>query len=71
VLDIIKTTLENALGLEEAKTMELKLTHGFNSSRGGVDNNPLDHEPPRWFLDHSGVDRPSYPGSEDAQNFML
>ncbi len=71
VLDIIKTTIENALGLEEAKTMELKLTLGINSSRGGVVNNPLAHEPPRWFLDHSGVDRPSYAGSDDAQNFLL
>ena len=67
VLDIIKTTLENALGLEEAKTMELKLKYGFNSARGGVDNNPNDHIPPRWCLEQPEVDRPSSPESDDAE----
>ena len=50
VLDIIRTTNESALGLEEAKTMELKLTYGWNSTRGGTWNAPHDHSPPGWFL---------------------
>ena len=39
VLEILRTSEESALGLEEAKTMEYKLTFGFNSTRDGVDNN--------------------------------
>ena len=58
VLDIIKTTIENALGLEEAKTMELKLRFGWNSTRGGTWNAPHDHPPPKWFLDQPEVDIP-------------
>ena len=50
VLDIIRTTKESALGLEEAKTMELKLAYGWNSTRGGTWNAPHDHSPPGWFL---------------------
>ena len=49
VLEIHRTKLESALGLEEAKTMEYKLNYGFNSARGGVDNNPADHAPPGWW----------------------
>ena len=71
VLDTYKTTIENALGLEEAKTMELKLTYGWNSTRGGTWNSPDDHAPPRWFIDQPGVDRPSTPGSDDAENYLL
>ena len=71
VLDIIKTNLDNALGLEEAKTMELKLTYGWNSTRGGTWNAPNDHAPPRWFLEQSPVGRPSNPHSEDDQNYLL
>ena len=69
--DIIKTSLDNALGLEEAKTMQLKLTYGWNSTRGGTWNAPNDHAPPRWFLEQSPVDRPSNPHSEDDQNYLL
>ena len=71
VLDTIKTTLDNALGLEEAKTMELKLTYGWNSTRGGTWNAPHDHAPPKWFLEQSPVDRPSTAGSDDDQNYLL
>ena len=71
VLDVIKTNIDNALGLEEAKTMELKLTYGWNSTRGGTWNSPNDHAPPRWFLEQSRVDRPSTPRSEDDQNYLL
>ncbi len=71
VLDTIKTTLENALGLEEAKTMELKLLHGWNSTRGGTWNAPHDHAPPRWFLEQSEVDRPSTPDSEAEEDCPL
>ena len=71
VLDIFKTTIENALGLEEAKTMELKLLHGFNSTRGGTWNSPNDHAPPRWFIEQSGVDTPSIPDSAVEENHLF
>ncbi len=29
--------------------MEYKLTYGFKSARGGVDNNPVYHTPPGWW----------------------
>ena len=71
VLDIFRTTIENALGLEEAKTMELKLLHGFNSTRGGTWNAPHDHAPPRWFIEQSGVDTPSTTDSTTEENHLL
>ena len=49
VLEILRTTIDSALGLEEAKCMEYKLNYGFNRARGGVDNNPADHAPPGWW----------------------
>ena len=71
VLDIIKTTIENALGLEEAKTMELKLRFGWNSTRGGTWNAPHDHPPPKWFKDEpTEVDSPSALSSV-AQEFTI
>ena len=54
---LFKTRPEDALGLEEAKTMELNLTHGFNTARGGVDNNPKDHTPPVWWLEEESSDQ--------------
>ena len=71
VLDIFRTTLDSALGLEEAKTMELKLIHGWNSTRGGTWNAPHDHDPPRWFVEQSGVDGPSTPDSSAEENFLF
>ena len=71
VLDIIRTTLDNALGLEEAKTMELKLTYGWNSTRGGTWNAPNDHAPPNWFIDKPRVDTPSDTSSESVENYLL
>ena len=71
VLDTFRTTIDNALGLEEAKTMELKLKYGWNSTRGGTWNAPHDHAPPRWFLEQPEVDRPSPPSSDDAENCPL
>ena len=70
VLDILKFTLECALGLEEAKTMELKLIHGFNSTRGGTWNAPHDHAPPKWFIEDSEVDIPSKLESTVEENFF-
>ena len=67
VLDIFKTTIDNALGLEEAKTMELKLKFGWNSTRGGTWNAPHDHAAPRWFLERPEVDRPSVSNSENEE----
>ncbi len=32
VIDILKTSFECALGLEEDKTIELKLRHGFTAT---------------------------------------
>ena len=57
VLDVFKTRPEDALGLEEAKTMELKLTHGFNAARGGIDNNPNEHTPPAWWQEEDSSDQ--------------
>ena len=71
VLDIFRTTIENALGLEEAKTMELKLTHCFNSTRGGTWNSPNDHAPPRWVLDQVEVDTRSTPDSAAEENHLF
>ncbi len=70
-LDIFRTTLDNALGLEEAKTMELKLLHGWNSTRGGTWNAPHDHAPPRWFVEQSGANRPSATDSADDGNGLF
>ena len=71
VLDIIRTTLDNALGLEEAKTMELKLTYGWSSTRGGTWNSPNDHAPPSWFIDEPRVDTPSDTNSESVENYLV
>ena len=71
VLDIYKTNIESALGLEEAKTMELKLKYGWNSSRGGTWNAPHDHAPPRWFTDQPGVDSPSESNSDAPENHLV
>ena len=71
VLDVFKTTLDNALGLEEAKTMELKLRFGWNAARGGTWNAPHDHAPPRGFLEQPEVDRPSPPGSDADEGCPL
>ena len=40
VMDTLRTTEEGALGLEIAKTTELKCKFGWDRVRGGVDNNP-------------------------------
>ena len=49
VLQVIRTTEENALGLEVAKTTELKAKHGWQNVRGGVDNNPRDSPLPQYW----------------------
>ena len=71
VLDTFRTTIDNALGLEEAKTMELKLKYGWNSTRGGTWNAPHDHAPPRWFKDRPELDRPSTADSGDGHDCPL
>ena len=71
VLDTFRTTIDNALGLEEAKTMELKLKYGWNSTRGGTWNAPHDHAPPRWFKERPEVDRPSPPDPSDEPECPL
>lgn len=55
MMQCIRTTEESALGLEVAKTTELKLKHGWQHVRGGVDNNPQDSPlPPYWAAPPQG-----------------
>ena len=61
VLEILRTSEAGALGLEEAKCMEYKLAHGWNSTRGGTWNSPEDHPPPRWWKDGA---------AEGGENFL-
>ena len=49
VIQCIRTTVESALGLEVAKTTELKAKHGWQNVRGGVDNNPQDSPLPQYW----------------------
>ena len=49
VIQCIRTTEESALGLEVAKTTELKLKYGWQNVRGGVDNNPQDSPVPHYW----------------------
>ena len=49
VIQCIRTTEESALGLEVAKTTELKAKHGWQNVRGGVDNNPRDSPLPHYW----------------------
>ena len=49
VIQCIRTTEESALGLEVAKATELKLKHGWQNVRGGVDNNPQDSPVPHYW----------------------
>ena len=49
VIQCIRTTEESALGLEVAKTTELKARHGWQNVRGGVDNSPQDSPLPHYW----------------------
>ena len=49
VIQCIRTTADSALGLEIAKTTELKAKHGWQHVRGGVDNNPNDSPVPQYW----------------------
>ena len=49
VLQVIRTTEENALGLEVAKTTELKANHGWQNVWCGVDNNPRNSPLPQYW----------------------
>ena len=51
VLEVFKTTEQNANGLEEAIATQYKLTCGFQKCRGGIDNNPSSHPPPGWWIE--------------------
>ena len=64
VVQVIRTTEENALGLEIAKTTEWKAKWGWQNVRGGVDNNPRESPlpaywsaPPRGLEEHRARSR--------------
>ena len=65
VVDVIRTTEANALGLEEAKTIEYKLKYGFNSTRGGQDNNPKEHSAPHWWVEDPDKEPSAFIETED------
>ena len=56
VLEVIRTTEADALGLEVAKTTFMKAKRGWQNVRGGVDNNPRDSPlPPYWEAPARGL----------------
>ena len=56
VLRVIRTTEEDALGLEVAKATELKAKYGWDHVRGGVDNNPGKSPlPSYWAAQEEGL----------------
>ena len=56
VLQVVRTTQEDALGLEIAKSTWLKAKKGWQNVRGGVDNNPNDSPlPPYWDAPARGL----------------
>ena len=56
VLQVVRTTQEDALGLEIAKATWLKAKKGWQNVRGGVDNNPNDSPlPPYWDAPARGL----------------
>ena len=56
MLEVIRTTEADALGLEVAKTTWLKAKRGWQNVRGGVDNNPRDSPlPPYWEAPARGL----------------
>ena len=65
VVDVIRTTEANALGLEEAITIEYKLKYGFNSTRGGQDNNPKEHAAPHWWVEEPDKEPGAFIETED------
>ena len=55
VTRVIRTSAQDAWGLEEAMTVALMIQHGHNTVRGGGWNSPNDMKKPKWFREAPGA----------------